>query len=168
MKKIIYEFDQCDKKRCSAQKLLRSSKVILGRRNTYFKGILLSPNSKKVISIEDKDVMEKYGLGVIDCSWSQMESINVKGNSRILPFLVAVNPVNYGKPFKLNCVEAMAGALYICGFESEAFEIFEGFNYGDTFFKINEEILERYSKCKNGEEIIEEQTKYLNENRREK
>lgn len=64
----------------------------------------------------------------------------------------------------MNCVEALAAALYICGFEEEAFDVFEGFNYKDEFFKVNFELLESYKGYKDGKEIVEKQNKYLEEN----
>lgn len=71
------------------------------------------------------------------------------------------NTINYGHPWKLNCVEALAAALYIIGEKEEARSLFDGFSYGDAFFNLNEEVLELYSQCKDSSEVVKTQNEYL-------
>ena len=44
--------------------------------------------------------------------------------------MVAVNPVNYGKAYKLTCAEAIAATLYLGGFEKEAKFVMNHFKIG--------------------------------------
>ena len=41
------------------------------------------------------------------------------------------------------------------GLEEEAAEVMEGFKWGHNFIEMNEEILDKYQKCKTSEEIKE-------------
>lgn len=168
IKKIIYEFNQCDPKRCSGHRLVKFKKIESIPLKHGFSGILLSPTGKSILSPEDKDLILKYGIGLIDCSWNLIEDFKntsdfkkIRGKARLLPFLVAGNTINYGKPYHLNCVEALSAALYIIGEKDEARSLFDGFSYGNAFFILNEELLELYSKCKNAEEIIQVQDEYI-------
>ena len=67
--------------------------------------------------------------------------------------LIATNPVNYGKPNRLTCVEAFSAALYIVGLEEEAENVLEGFKWGHNFIPMNKDILDRYNKCRNSEDL---------------
>lgn len=166
MRKVIYEFGQCDPKRCSGHKLVKNNKVQSIPIRQNFNGVILSPNGKCTISPADREHISRFGIGLIDCSWNQIDSFDFsklpKKNNRLLPWLVAANTINYGKPWKLNCVEALAASLYIIGEKEEAKSIFEGFSYSDEFFRLNGEILELYSNCKDGEEVVKVQNEYIN------
>eukprot|EP00866_Antonospora_locustae_P001514 jgi/Antlo1/1514/399 len=170
IKKVIFDFEQCDPKRCSGKKLLRAGKVFTVRNFRAFKGILLSPRGTQTISPADAELVSSKGIGLIDCSWARLEDVDFRKmpsrNGRLLPFLVAANPTNYGKPFRLNCVEALASALFICNMVNEASDILEGFQYKEEFFRINMEVLAAYRSCRNEQEVILAQNMYLEKHRR--
>ena len=91
--------------------------------------------------IDLQDVVKQYGTSAIDCSWARIEEIPMNklknGVHRLLPFLVAANPVNYGKPAKLTCAEAIAATLYIVGLKEDALIIMKPFKWGCQFISLN-------------------------------
>lgn len=102
---------------------------------------------------------------MIDCSWAKVQELPYKqvrsGSHRLLPFLVAANSVNYGRPYKLSCVEAIAATLYICGMQAEAEQLMDEFPWGREFLKINSDCLDAYAACTNSEEVVAAQAAYL-------
>lgn len=120
-------------------------------------GVIISPNAKQTISPADRELMEQYGAAVVECSWARVKEVpwaKVGGKcERLLPYLVAANSVNYGKPWRLNCVEALGAAFYICGHSGWAEEVLSHFSYGEAFLEINSSILKRYAACKDEADI---------------
>jgi pre-rRNA-processing protein TSR3 len=93
---------------------------------------------------------------VIDCSWQHFDEVKVKSikaNERLLPYCLASNPVNYGKEIKLNCAEALAGALLLSGYLEESERIMDVFKWGPAFFSVNELYFDRYLQCKTSEDM---------------
>ena len=114
-------------------------------------GVIITPNGKHVLSPADREVMDAYGAAVVECSWARTKEVQwskVGGRcERLLPYLVAANTVNYGKPWRLNCVEALAAAFYICGHPDWAEAVLAPFSYGESFIRINSSLLKKYAAC---------------------
>lgn len=162
----VYHAKQCDPKKCSALKLKRHNIVrVVHRINELPKGaVILDPFTPKAFSPEDKTRLQKRGLVALDCSWVHAKEVfdgSPKLVSRCLPYLVAANPVNYGKPTKLSTVEALAAALYIAGFSEQANELLSKFKWGPQFVALNEELLEGYAKAKDSSEVVKVQSEFI-------
>ncbi len=162
---FIYHARQCNPKVCTASKLKKFglATVFYSLKEMPKNSIVLTPFCEKVLSKEDMGHM-KNGLVALDLSWKRIDEkpdFRKPVIPRILPLLVASNPVNYGKISKLTTVEALASALYILGYERGAKELLSKFKWGKTFFDLNGEILEEYSKAKNGKEMIEIQKTFF-------
>lgn len=162
---VLQDLGQCDKKRCSGSKLVRARIVKEIRLGKQWGGVVLSPAGQCCVSAEDAPLIESKGLAVIDCSWNRIDEVpfsKTKGVApRLLPWLLAANPVNYGKPCKLSCAEALAGALYICGLREASEIVLSQFSWGHSFFELNCELLDKYAECKSAQEVIAAQKDYL-------
>jgi pre-rRNA-processing protein TSR3 len=166
VKIVVYHAGQCDPKKCTGLKLKRHGLVRLVRQMKFLpkRAVVLNPFSEVAFSPADRKRIEDFGLVGLDCSWEHAEKVllkHVRGTSRCLPFLIAGNPVNFGKPTKLSTVEALAAALDIAGFKQEATELLSVFKWGHTFFELNHDRLENYANAKNSTEIIELQKRFL-------
>ncbi len=161
MQLLVYHANQCDPKKCSGKKLARFDLVRLtDRANSLRTFLVLSPFSKKALSVEDKGAK---GLAALDCSWAHAEEVfsRFRLNERALPYLVAANPVNFGKPFKLSTVEALAAGLFILGERAQAELMLSKFNWGHVFLEMNKEPLEEYAAAKSSAEVVKIQQAYM-------
>lgn len=133
--------DQCDPKKCTALKLKRLGLIQITNRidKCPRNAIILDPFADKILSVDDKDSIEKYGLIVIDCSWEKTESIfkHKFRTGRKLPSLLAANSVNYGRWERLSSAEAIAASLFLTGFPENAKNILSKYSWGESFIQIN-------------------------------
>ncbi|KAI0474931.1 DUF367-domain-containing protein [Xylariaceae sp. FL0804] len=172
-KAACWDLNHCDPKRCSGKKLIKLGlmrDLHFGQRHN---GVIITPNGKHTISPADRELLDQYGAAVVECSWARTGEIQwgkVGGGSkceRLLPYLVAANTVNYGKPYRLNCAEALAAAFAICGHADWAEQVLRPFNYGAAFLKINAKLLRKYAACDSEEAVKKAEREWLERLERE-
>lgn len=128
------------------------------------RAVVLNPLSEIAFSPADKERIVNFGLAALDFSWEHAENVllkSVRGTARCLPYLIAGNPVNFGKPTKLSTVEALAAALYIADLKEDAYKLLSIFKWGPAFLHINFERLESYAKAKSSIEVVELQRRFM-------
>ena len=161
---IAYRDNSCDPRKCTVVKLERAGllKIVHALSRIPRGSLILDPTAEQALSPADKPVRS---LTVLDCSWEVLDTGAISGWSprRALPFLLAANPINFGRPWRLNSVEALAAALIILGERGQAEALLSRFGWGIRFLEVNEEPLGLYAAAKNSSEIIEIQAGYLSD-----
>lgn len=157
---VRYEGDD-DPDKCTARKLSRFDLATLHHTDRATPhGIVLNPHAEQALSPAD---VGAETLVALDCSWesAQEAQFTLPGEHRALPYLVAANPVNFGRPMQLTTVEALAAALTILGERDQAERILAKFTWGETFAQLNDEPLRRYAACEDSTAVVEIQEQYL-------
>jgi pre-rRNA-processing protein TSR3 len=155
-----------DPKKCTAAKLVRFRRVheVAGASRIPRGAIVLDPEAEKALSREDSAPAEKFGLLVLDCSWNKLSKFPVIRSGlqhRALPFLLAANPTNFGKPQRLSSAEALAASLFIMGEKAHAEDLMNLFKWGPVFLDINRERLEAYASAANSTGVVKAQEEML-------
>jgi pre-rRNA-processing protein TSR3 len=157
-----YRDNSCDPRKCTVKKLERAgylkifNKIAQIPHNT----LILDPTAEQALSPADRFVKS---ITVLDCSWVVLDTgqISAWRIRRALPFLMAANPVNFGKPCKLSSVEAVAAAFYIMGDKERAAALLSKVNWGIRFLEVNREPLELYASAKDSTEVVKFQAEFL-------
>jgi pre-rRNA-processing protein TSR3 len=163
-----YHAGQCDPKKCTSRKLERLGLITFVPRIASLPGgtVLLTPEGERALSRADAPRARRHGLSVLDLSWKVTEKKGgfpsaPKAAGRALPYLLAANPVNYGKPFILSSAEALAAALVILGEEGQARALLAKFAWGEQFLVLNREPLEAYREAVDSAGVVAAQAEFI-------
>lgn len=160
----LYAFrdNSCDPRKCTVKKLERAGflKIFQKLQQVPRNTLILDPTAEQALSPADRFVKS---LTVLDCSWEVLDTgaISSWRIRRALPFLMAANPVNFGKPCKLSSVEAVAAALFIMGEKERAGELLSKVNWGIRFLEVNKEPLELYASARDSTEVVKYQALFI-------
>ena len=161
---MVQDRCQCDPKKCTAKRMIKFGLAKnTGIASIPSGAILLSPFAEKALSPADLKFAKKGGLVVMDMTWANIDNFPDirQTNARALPYLLAANPVNWGKPMRLNSAEAVFASLLILGQKEQADEYLKRFNWAPEFLKLNGELLEEYSKAKDSTDVVRIQNEYI-------
>lgn len=166
----IIHLDQDDPKKCTARRLHKFGHAILHTniKKTPKRGLLLDPKAGILVGPDDRNAIERgASIVALDCSWKQIDSSleyiqrNTRLDGRTLPCVLAANPVSWGKPGRLSTAEALALSLVLIDRWEQAREIMKPFRFADSFFHLNEQPLDAYSKAKSNAELAEIQWEFF-------
>ena len=161
---IIYDECQCDPKKCTAKRMLKFglAKEVKHLSSIPSGSIVLSPFAEKALSPDDLRYA-KHGLVVMDLTWTNIDDFPrpKNTNDRALPYLLASNPINWGRPMELNSAEAVMASLMILGERDQAEEFMGRFNWAPEFVRLNGNLLDDYSKAKDSSEVVRIQNEYI-------
>jgi len=157
-----YRDNSCDPRKCTVKKLEKAgflrifTRISQIPRNT----LLLDPTAEQAFSPADRNARS---ITVLDCSWAILDTGKIKSwrIRRALPFLVAANPVNFGKPCVLSSIEALAAALFIMGDRERASDILSKVSWGIRFLEVNREPLDLYAGAKDSADVIKIQELFI-------
>jgi pre-rRNA-processing protein TSR3 len=164
---LAYRDNTCAPKKCTAVRLARAGLVrILDRPGQVPRTTLvLDPTAEQAVSPADapRNGGPIRSITALDCSWEVLDAgiFGAWRNHRALPYLVASNPTNYGRPFRLSSVEALAAALYILGEQEQAATVLDAFRWGPHFLLLNREPLDEYAAAKDSAGVVAAQARYL-------
>jgi len=160
---LIYDKCQCDPKKCTAKRMMKFGLgKEVGLSNIPSGAIVLSPFSDKALSPVDRTYAKK-GLVVMDLTWTNIDDFPRvrRTEERALPYLLAANPINWGRPMELNSAEAVMASLVILGEDDQAAEFIQRFNWAPEFMRLNGSMLEDYAKAKDSAEVVKIQNEYI-------
>ena len=160
---------QDDPKKNTAVRASKRGDLILHKdlKRVPRRGVLLDPLCGKVFGPEDHHLFDTGSLVALDCSWAQIDASvasidrRTRLKHRMLPLLLAANPVNWGKPGRLSTVEAIAATLVLAGHVAQAEEVLGCVRWGGRFLELNAEPLEAYAGATSSSELVDLQFEFF-------
>ncbi len=161
---IVYDECQCDPRKCTAKRMLKFGLAKEARTLGEIPpgSVVLSPFSDRALSPADARHARR-GLVVMDLTWSNIDQFPRlrRVEERALPYLLASNPVNWGRPMELNSAEAVLAALRILGEDGQADSFLERFNWAPEFMRLNGGLLADYAAQADSAGVVRVQNEYL-------